>query len=167
MANEFDFSSLGIDPNNLPQEYGNQQMNSLDSMMQTQQNQQLKTLLDGTEETGLFRSGMTQQNVRDNILTPAIQNRNQSLLNMVGGALSQGRDERLQGVAFNRQKDMTQINFDNQMKELDAQASQQQNLLRLQAQLGIGMPHPQGFGGAFLNAFGQGAGQGIAKGIFE
>lgn len=156
-------TDLGVSAQNLPPEYAGNLMKNLDAILGAQEQKQTKSYLDQQEERGLFRSGQTDQGLVDNVLQPGIDKRREALLQLVGTGLNQGRDERLQGTAYNRQVDFQGILFDQKMKELEQQASNSRSLLELQAQLGIGMPsrNKPGFEELLANGFASGLGSSL------
>lgn len=164
----FNLEGLGLSSDNLPPELGGEVLKNLDTILSRQENMQADRLLNQQEERGLFRSGQTETELRDQVLTPGIETRRKALLDIVGGGVNQAREERLGTLDFSRQKEFQALAFEQKMKELEQQAANQQALLRLQADLGIGMPQERlGFwenlGGSFASGFGSSLGDRLGK----
>lgn len=159
----FSLEGLGLSDKNLPPEFGGDVLKNLDAVLSRQENMQADRLLNNQEDRGLFRSGQTESQLRDQVLTPGIETRRQALLQLVGGGLNQARDERLGTLDFSRQKEFQQLSFEQKMKELEQQSLNQQDLLRLQSQLGIGVPKQQGFGDVFVGSFASGLGSSLGS----
>jgi hypothetical protein len=158
------FEFLGIPKNILPKEFAGGVLENLDLMLQQDEAKMTNRLLDSQEERGLFRSGQTRQQLQEEILEPGIARRRGGLLDLVGQGLGQAREERLGDTAFQRQRQFATEDFDRRMKEMEQSLQNQQDLLRLQAALGIGMPAQQKKGGFFetlSNSLASGFGQGL------
>lgn len=159
-ANIADF---GIPESQLPKEYVGGVFENLDRLLASQTRRGLDDLYDSQEERGMFRSGQTEKRALEEVVFPADAARRKSVLDMVGMALGQQREERLGDVQFSRTKELAADEFERRLKEIELQAQQQRDLLRLQASLGIGVaPKKQSFwdrmGGSFASGFGQAAG---------
>lgn len=151
---EYDLSGLGIDPNILPPEYGRSTLANLDAILAQRERGHLNRVYDEQEERGLFRSGQTERRALEEVVYPGEEMRRQSLLDVVGGALGQQREERLGEVGFDRSRQMAGEEFERRLKELDVQFANQKALFSFQKELGLfDKPKGPSFGDVFKNAF--------------
>lgn len=158
----FSLSGLGIDPKILPQEFGEETLRNLDVLAERRERNQLDRLFDEQEERGLFRSGQTERRALEEVALPGIDARRRDLFSLVGGALGQGREERLGETDFQRTRQIQGEEFQRRLQELEQQLKNQRNLLQLQKDL---KPKGTGFFGDFASSFASSFASGFGGGL--
>lgn len=151
----------------LPTELSAAYFQNLDRLMARQEAKQMERTLGDLGDRGFLRSGDTFSRVAEDVLGPAQERRNAILLPEMQRAAGQGREERLGGVAFNRQKEMASLQNQYRLEEIQAQANVQKMLLELEASL---QPDTGGFdwgqiGGQALGIAAGGIFGGVGAGI--
>lgn len=158
---EYDLSGLGIDPKILPSEYGRATLSNLDALMAHRERGQLERLYDEQEERGLFRSGQTERRALEEVAYPGVEARRRSLLDVVGGALGQQREERLGETEFQRGRQMAGEEWKRRLEELQVQFQNQKALIQFQKDLGLFNQKKRGLGSMFTESLVSSAGSSL------
>ncbi len=157
----------------LPNELSGRYFQNLDAAMRRSEKTQFDRTLGDLSDRGFLRSGDTFTQVAEQNLGPSMERRNQVILPELQRAAGQGREERLQGVAFDRQKEMTAIQHKNKLEELAKQAEIQRMLMELEQSFA---PQSGGFDwqglagsaiGGVVGAYTGGLGGGLGKGMAD
>ncbi len=119
----------------LPNELSDRYFQNLDSALQRAEKTQLDRTLGGLSDSGFLRSGDTFTQVSNQVLGPSTERRNAILLPELQRAADQGREERLSGVAWDRQKQAAATQHQYQLEELDKQAQIKRMLMELEDSL--------------------------------
>lgn len=122
----------------LPNELSNRYFANLDAAMARSESRQMDRTLGGLSDRGFLRSGDTFTKVSQDVLGPSIERRNAVILPEMQRAAGQGREERLQGVAFDRQKEMERLQHQNRLEEISKQAEMRRMLMELEDSLSGG-----------------------------
>lgn len=162
---EYDLSGLGIDPAVLPPEFGRATLANLDSMLEHRERGQLNRLYDEQEERGLFRSGQTERRALEEVAYPGVESRRRGLLDLVGGALGQQREERRGETEFQRTRQLAGEEFNRRLEELKMTLHNQRLLLQMQKDFGAFDRKGGSFGEIFASSFAGGLGSGAGRAI--
>ena len=165
--NDYDLSGLGIDPKILPPEYGRATLSNLDALLEHRERGQRDRIYDEQEERGLFKSGQTARREFEEVVLPGEENRRRSLLDLVGGALGQQREERMGAEGFERTRLLAGEEWQRRLEELELGFRNQKAMIQFQKELGLfDKPKKPGFfdtlGQSFASGFGGGLGSGAA-----
>lgn len=130
-TNEDPIDLKGVDEL-LPDELSGRYFQNLDSIMQRSDKQQLDRTLGELSDRGFLRSGDAFTRVATDVLGPSQERRNTILLPELRNAALAGREERLQSVAFDRQKEAMRLEHQFRLEEMVKQAEIRRQLLELQ-----------------------------------
>lgn len=154
-------------------EMDEQFLSNLDAQLIRQEMQAIERIGGEQESRGFFRSGNTQRRLTEEVLGPSLERRQQALLPLARESALMGREERMGDVAFDRQRQFAQEQFERQMDAMSQQLEMQKILLQFQEDLSGGgfledflAPLAGGAIGAFTGGFGGAAGFGLARSLF-
>ena len=156
----------------LPTELDQQFLDALDQTLARQETRQIQRIGESQEGRGFLQSGNTLKQVSEQVIGPGLERRQQALLPLAMRGAEMGREERLQGVQFDRQKQLQFEAAQQRLTEIDRQAQIQRELMSLQDELqggGLGqlLGGLAGIGiGSFLGGMGGGLGQRAGASLF-
>jgi len=166
-----DVPGLGAQGEVLPDELSNRYFQALDKALARSEAAQMERVQGTLADQGFFRSGENLKQVSEQVLGPAQERRAQIILPEMQRAAGQAREERLGGVAFERQKELSKQESLQRLDELDKQAQIKRMLLELESSLS----EPTGdifsgilgsAAGSFAGAFGGKAGGKAGSALF-
>lgn len=159
----------------LPNELSSRYFQNLDAAMRRGEKVTMDRTLGDLGDRGFLRSGDTFSAVAENVLGPSQERRNAVMLPELQRAAGQGREERLQGVAFDRSKEMAKIEHQYRLEELDKQAQIRRMLMELEDSMSGGGEDWAGLAGqvvgmgvgSMAGGFGASIGGGLGKRMFS
>jgi hypothetical protein len=160
----------------LPDELSARYFQNYDKALERMQSLDLNRTLGGLSDAGFLRSGNTFTQVANNVLGPADERRASILQPELRNAANQGRDERLAGVAFDRQNQQLATQHKYKLEELSKQAQVQQMLMELENSLnnqggfdwgGLAGTVVGGFAGSLAGGVGGAAGAQLGSQLFS
>jgi len=116
----------------LPDELSDRYFQNLDVALQRIEGRQMDRTLGELGDRGFLRSGDTFSKVSEDVLGPAVERRNQILLPELRRAAGEGREERMIGEQFGRQKELMALEHRNRLEEMERQAEIRRMLLELE-----------------------------------
>lgn len=165
MANEDIFSRPEL--GGLGPELNQDILANLDRILSQQEDRQVKRITERENERGFMQSGERLGAISEEVLGPGQDRRQQALLGLTRESAQMGREDRIRGEDFQRQRQFAQEQFERRLVEMQKQAEIQLRLLELQDELSS-----PGFGdfagaivGAGVGAFTGGAGAGIGAAL--
>jgi len=144
-------------------EINEQMLDVLDRELARQANIGIDVVGQGMEQRGFYRSGQNLKSVSEQVLQPMQEQRRGAMLGMAKESAMAGREERLGDVQFERQRQMQQEQFANQLEYLSKQVQYEKDMAQLKADLQGGFWDTVATG--FASGFGQMAGKGLYGGI--